>query len=235
VDAMYRASAEMLIAAARLGAEGNLPPPEALRQQLLGGLRDMVARCRAAGIADADTAEARYAIVAFIDERVLQSNWPGRTEWMSNPLQLQLYREYAAGENFFARMRALLNRGAPSPALEVYYLCLALGFTGAMPGAAGAQAARSYLEAAREILTRSARGAPMSPRVLPPDPSPSPPRRRALALPLVLASAAIALVGVLTLNWSLDRSIARVERDVASAGRSRDVPSAAVGAPDGRR
>ena len=108
-----------------------------------------------------------HAVVAFIDERILQSNWPGRTEWMASPLQLLLYREYTAGENFFARMRALLNRGSPSGALEVYYLCLALGFSGASPGAGGMQAARSYQEAARELLTRSVRGAPLSPNAIP--------------------------------------------------------------------
>jgi type VI secretion system protein ImpK len=143
LDAMYRACAEVLLAAAKLGEPGHLPGTEALRQEMLGMLRDLVGSCRAAGIPDAETAEARYAIVAFIDDRVLHSNWAGRAEWMKNPLQLQLYREYAAGENFFARMRALLHRNAPSAALEVYYLCLALGFIGALPGAGGAQTGRS--------------------------------------------------------------------------------------------
>ena len=166
---MYRASAEVLLAAAKLGEPGALPGAEQLRQEMLGMLRNLVAGCRAAGVADTETAEARYAIVAFIDDRVLHSNWAGRAEWMKNPLQLQLYREYAAGENFFARMRALLHRNAPSAALEVYYLCLALGFMGALPGAGGAQTGRSYLEAAREQLTRSGRGGPIAPNGIPTD------------------------------------------------------------------
>jgi type VI secretion system protein ImpK len=215
---MFRASAEMLLAAARLGEpHNNAPSAEALRQEMLNGLRDMVSRCRAAGISDADTAEARYAIVAFIDERILQSNWLGRTEWMSNPLQLQLYREYAAGENFFARMRVLLNRGAPSAALEVYYLCLALGFSGATLGATGAQAARSYQEAARELLTRSVRGTPLSPHAIPSDIRRSPSRGRSLAWPLVFASAAVGVIGLGALSWSLHRTIDRVAHDVAAA------------------
>lgn len=228
MDAMYRACAEMLLSAAQLGDERNTMSAEQLRQAMLEGLRDMVSRCRAAGIADGEIAEARYAIVAFIDERVLQSNWVGRGEWMSNPLQLQLYREFTAGENFFARMRALLNRGVPSAALEVYYLCLALGFTGAMPGAGGAQAARSYLDAARAPLTRSTRSAPMSPHGIPSDPYPMRARVRSLVWPLILASAAVALVGLFALAWSLHKTLERVVQDVANADATQTVSTSHV-------
>jgi type VI secretion system protein ImpK len=224
MDAMYRASAEMLLAAARLGEQSDPRSAEAVRQEMLLALRDMVSRCRAAGIPDAETAEARYAIVAFIDERILQSNWPGRTEWMASPLQLLLYREYTAGENFFARMRALLNRGSPSGALEVYYLCLALGFSGASPGAGGMQAARSYQEAARELLTRSVRGAPLSPNAIPTDIRGSRSSGRSLAWPLVFGCAAVGLIGLGALSWSLHRTLDRVTRDVAAAEAAQAAP-----------
>jgi type VI secretion system protein ImpK len=111
VDAIYWASAEVLIAAARLGSDRDMPAPEALRAELLRMLQQMVSRSRQAGITDKEIAEARYAIVAFIDERVLRSNWPGRVEWMNQPLQLQLFNEFAAGENFFIRMKALIQAG----------------------------------------------------------------------------------------------------------------------------
>jgi type IV/VI secretion system ImpK/VasF family protein len=145
---------------------------------------------------------------------------------MNNPLQLQLYREYTAGENFFFRMRALLNRGAPSAALEVYYLCLALGFSGAMPGAGGTQAARSYMEAARELLTRSVRGTPLSPHAIPTDIRRSRSRGRSLTWPLVFACAAVGIIGLGALSWSLHRTLDRVLRDVAAA----DAAQAAGGA-----
>jgi type VI secretion system protein ImpK len=214
---MYRASAEILLAAAKLGEQGTASGTEQLRQQMLGMLRELVAGCRAGGIPDAETAEARYAIVAFIDDRVLHSNWAGRGEWMKNPLQLQLYREYAAGENFFARMRALLHRNAPSPALEVYYLCLALGFVGALPAAGGAQTGRSYLEAAREQLTRAGRGAPIAPNGVPVDRQGTRSRTHALGIPLVLACLVVAVAGVLSLDWALDKTVERVRHDVAAA------------------
>lgn len=212
MDTMYCAAAEMLLFATQLGNVRYLGSAEQLQQEVLGALRDMVSRCRAAGIADAETAEARYAIVAFVDDRVLQSDWLGRAQWMSNPLQLQLYREYAAGENFFARMRALLNRGSPSQALEVYYLCLALGFA----GAGGAQAARSYLEAARGRLIRTARAAPMSPHAVSTDPPRLTPRLPHLAWPLVLGSAMAALIGLCVLGWSLHGTLDRIAQEAAA-------------------
>ncbi|HXX67374.1 MAG TPA: DotU family type IV/VI secretion system protein [Polyangiaceae bacterium] len=165
-DVVFAASAEVLAAAAQIG---QLPgaSPESVRADMIGRLRQFVSRCRDAGIDDAEIAEARYALVAFIDDRVLKSGWSGREAWMSNPLQLQFFREYTAGENFFGRMRALLHRGEPFFALEVYYLCIALGFAGAMQAGGASQGARSYVEAARTRLLRGVSADRVAPNAIP--------------------------------------------------------------------
>jgi type VI secretion system protein ImpK len=74
-----------------------------------------------------------------MDDRILKAHWSGRTEWANNPLQLELYQENSAGEGFYARLHALLVRAETAAALEIYYLCLALGFTGASRGGADAE------------------------------------------------------------------------------------------------
>ncbi len=161
---MYWVCADVLMLAVQLPGAPQLPPPVELRQRLLTALDAMVGRGRAAGVSDADLAEARYALVAFIDEQILKSNWTGRNEWMGQPLQLLLYQQYTAGENFFVRLRALLQEGRRSDALHAYYLCLVLGFRGAY-GISGDHAAlASFLEAARQQL---ARGMPPSERLGP--------------------------------------------------------------------
>src|SRR5262245_7867347 len=81
--------------------------PHEVRDWFGAQLERMVAQGRALGLEQADLDEARYALVAFIDEQVLRSSWPGREEWMKQPLQLSSYRENVAGENFFRRLRAL--------------------------------------------------------------------------------------------------------------------------------
>jgi type VI secretion system protein ImpK len=223
VSAIYWASAEVLIVAARLGSDRDLPPPEELRRTILAALHHMVSQCRAAGIPDSETAEARYAIVAFIDERILKSNWPGRAEWMNNPLQLQLYREYTAGENFFARMRALLHKPEGSMALEIHYLCLALGFTGAASNTGLVQNAQSYLEAAGARLPRANPATPISPHAVPTDHHSFTAPRRPLVLALSLSCAFVVLLGLGLLAWSLDTAVARTGRDLAGVQAARSV------------
>ena len=150
---IYRICSDTLVFALRLPTAMDLPGAAELRQRAVGMLDRMVSEGRALGLPEADLAEARYALVAFIDEQVLKSTWPGRTEWMSNPLQLLLYREYTAGENFFVRLRSLLTTGARPLAIEVYYLCLALGFRGAYGVSGEVTAITSYSEAARRDLS----------------------------------------------------------------------------------
>ncbi len=225
MNPIYRASAEILIAATQLGSERVTKAPERLREELLAMLQQMVSRCRAAGIADADTAEARYAIVAFIDERILKSNWPGRAEWMNHPLQLQLYREYTAGENFFARMRALLHRPQFSVALEIYYLCLALGFTGASSGEKDCQ---SFLDAigARLAIANASAGA-LSPHAIPTDHYTFTEPRRSMLVGLGLCCALVVALGLGLLDWSMGRNLRRTERDLtAEAARTHPTNSA---------
>jgi len=149
---MYRVCAESLRFALTLPTSVNLPPAAELRQRALAALDDMVGQGRSAGVPDADMAEARYALVAFIDEQVLKSTWSGRAEWMSQPLQLVLYREYTAGENFFVRLRALLQSGTRPFALEAYYLCLALGFRGAYGVSGDMNVVNGFVDAARREL-----------------------------------------------------------------------------------
>jgi type VI secretion system protein ImpK len=214
VDAIYSASAEVLIAATLLGSEQNMPPAETLRQQLLAMLQQMVSRCRQAGIADKDIAEARYAVVAFADERILRSNWPGRVEWMNKPLQLQLFNEFAAGENFFIRMRALLENDRDSKAIQVYYLCLALGFVGA-PGAA--QHAEALSGRARGRLPYVDGAAALSPHAVPTDHYSATQPRRQLVLALVIGCIVVVGLGIGLLRWSLDASVQHTERDLSAA------------------
>jgi len=67
----------------------------------------------------------------LLDETVQGSEWENKEPWVSHPLQLERFGRYDAGEEFFVRLEALRSRRDEKAAvLEVYYLCLALGFRG---------------------------------------------------------------------------------------------------------
>jgi len=75
--------------------------------------------------------DTKYAMVAFIDEMILNSKWPHRNEWMVEPLQLRYFGEHLAGEGFFERLKQLRQTGERNAdVLELYYICMQLGFEG---------------------------------------------------------------------------------------------------------
>lgn len=78
-----------------------------------------------------DVYATKYAFCAAVDETVLNSGFSIRDAWMLQPLQLTLFGEQLAGENFFSRLEDLRAQGAPRlQSLEVFYMCLLLGFQG---------------------------------------------------------------------------------------------------------
>ena len=78
-----------------------------------------------------DIDAAKYAFCAAVDEMILRSPFPIRDDWARRPLQLVLFGEQLAGENFFHRLESLRARGsAHVQALEVFHMCLLLGFQG---------------------------------------------------------------------------------------------------------
>ncbi len=102
----------------------------ALRSRAEGLIDQAVAAARASGADGTAVRDAEFAVVAFFDETILTSEWAGRDAWAAQPLQLSRYNRYDAGEAFFERLRVLLAEGASDQVLEVYYLCLALGYKG---------------------------------------------------------------------------------------------------------
>lgn len=73
----------------------------------------------------------KYALAALVDECVMSSAWPGKLSWMRRSLQLQFFGEHLAGEGFFEKLSNLRQSGIVElDVLEIYALCLQLGFQG---------------------------------------------------------------------------------------------------------
>src|SRR4051812_27463215 len=107
LEQMYWVCSDCLTLAMQLAGASDLPAPQVLRQRITTLLETMRARGNEANIPPQDVGDAMYAIVAFMDEQILRSEWPSRQQWMGQPLQLTYFNENTAGEGFFTRMEAL--------------------------------------------------------------------------------------------------------------------------------
>jgi type VI secretion system protein ImpK len=112
-------------AAQELGAE-----PE-LRERIKKLLKSWEHDCRRADVAQKDINIAKFALVAFIDETLTTSSWSEKETWSAAPLQAELFNRGDAGKEFFVLLEQLRKRRQAHPGLlEVFYLCMALGFEG---------------------------------------------------------------------------------------------------------
>ncbi len=74
-----------------------------------------------------------YASIALLDESVLNSSQPMFASWPRQSLQEEVFGDHIAGENFFAHLQDLMARQDSedlADVLEVFHLCLLLGFRG---------------------------------------------------------------------------------------------------------
>jgi type VI secretion system protein ImpK len=135
----------------QLSSAQDLPAPEVMRQRIASLLDNMDQRAQQVGISMEDVLEAKYALVAFIDEQLLRSGWVGTTDWMARPLQLVYFNENTAGEGFFHRLQALLNQPNRVHVVQIYYYCMALGFEGQY-AVSGNQGLQNVIQQARQMI-----------------------------------------------------------------------------------
>lgn len=129
-ERMYGVCAEALTLASQLSQAPDLPQPDILKQRINATFEGLRQKAQQADIPSADAMEAIYAIAAFMDEQILRSPWPARQQWMAQPLQLAYFHENTAGEGFFQRLAGLESDPDRAHVVQIYYLCLALGFQG---------------------------------------------------------------------------------------------------------
>ena len=82
------------------------------------------------GISEDVFMDARFPVVAYVDELLLCLDWPGKTDWQVHPLQRKYFGTTNAGSEFYDRLNELKKFGPDRDVREVYALCLGLGFRG---------------------------------------------------------------------------------------------------------
>ena len=106
---------------------------QAFRSQMQGALRVAEKEAISKLYPPQDVRLATFAIVALLDETILNSANPAFADWARMPLQEEMFGQHRAGEVFFENVDRLLARDdshGVADLLEVYSLCVLLGYRG---------------------------------------------------------------------------------------------------------
>ncbi len=201
---MSELCAEVLAFAFQLKASKDPGDAQQVKQKVVHLLSDFEQAARAAGYKAEPIANAKYALAAFVDELVLASNLSIKDDWAGSPLQLELFNDFAAGEEFYNKLK-IVRAGGDSDSKEtasVYFLCLTHGFKGMYIDLRGMEERRALMEQlASEIRTTVQGNAKeLSPAWKPPDELPKLVRTAPVWLtPVACAVIVVLLVMVLAI------------------------------------
>ena len=128
----------------------------AFRANIQAGLRSAEKDAVKKAYAPDDIRMATLAVVAFLDESVLNSSNAVFSSWHSMPLQEEMFGHHVAGETFFENLDKLMSRPDShdvADLLEVYTICLCLGYKGRY-GLSGPEATRPLSDSALDKIRR---------------------------------------------------------------------------------
>jgi type VI secretion system protein ImpK len=157
------------------------------RNSIRAALKAAMEQAKAMGYTSDVNQLAFFAVVAFLDESVLKMQNPAFADWAQRPLQEEMFGHNRAGEVFFDHLHTVLTRqdsADTADCLEVYCLCMLLGFKGKyalsavtnlMSGPSGAGSSRpsgeiqSLVRQARDKIDRIRGGMSFLPNVARPE------------------------------------------------------------------
>ena len=104
------------------------PPFEQVKADVMRLITQSKSVCTQGAFSQDDYEQACFAIYAWIDEAVMSSPWEHKNQWLKEQLQRIYYQTADAGEIFFERLNSIGPH--QRDVREIYYLCMAMGFTG---------------------------------------------------------------------------------------------------------
>lgn len=111
----------------------SMPNSQGFRNSIRAALKTAMEEAKAYGYSSEINQLAFFAAVALLDESVLKLQSPAFADWAQKPMQEEMFGHNRAGEVFFEHLRTLLARQDShegADCLEVYTLCMLLGFKG---------------------------------------------------------------------------------------------------------
>jgi type VI secretion system protein ImpK len=131
LNPLVRAANPLLDLVTPLRSMASHPDVESLRMQLVQAIKAFEQQAKAAQVQHDQIAAARYALCTLLDETISSTPWGGGGAWASRSLLVAFHNEAFGGEKFFLILQKLSQDPKNNlPALELMYLCLALGLEG---------------------------------------------------------------------------------------------------------
>jgi len=153
VNPLLAASSVLLALVAQLRATASHADPAGLRRQLLERVGEFEAVAAGAGVSAHHISAARYLLCTFIDEVAEATPWGADGVWAEASLLQEFHDERWGGDKVFKLLDRLSQDAvANRHLLELFYVCLALGFEGRFRGAPDG---RAQLDAIAERLLHS--------------------------------------------------------------------------------
>src|SRR5688572_13135976 len=163
-DNMALAFQEILTVGERLRSNRQMVPDAAsFRHSILEALKAAEHETRRRGYNVDDINLGIFALVAFLDESILGLRSPVFADWPRQTLQEEKYGHHVAGEIFFQNLQKILGRNDShdtADLLEVYHLCLLLGFAGRY-SIGGKGELRAIVEQVSEKIKRIRKPSPL--------------------------------------------------------------------------
>src|SRR5579875_2506149 len=128
------------------------------RTSIRAALKAAMEQAKALGYSSEINQRAFFSVVAVPDENVLRLQSPSFAEWARKPLQEEMFGHNRAGNIFFDYLRELLaqqDSHQNADCLEVYCLCLLLGFRGQYALSSGRNWGGAALGEVRDLIRQS--------------------------------------------------------------------------------
>jgi type VI secretion system protein ImpK len=201
VSPLIAAASPLLHLLTRLRLARRAPDVQALRDRVLGDLRNFERQTRDLGIPMELVRPAHLVLCASVDDLVLNTPWGAASGWAGNTLVASLHHTARGTDEVFDQLRPM--RQAPGkflPVIELTFLCLSLGLMGRyrQAGSGELESIRTEMHAA--IAAQRPRTDPELSRRWRGVAAPYQPGRRGVPVWVALA-AAVALCGGL-LFWT---------------------------------
>ncbi len=157
INPLLGAANVLLALVAQLRATTSHADPAGLRRHLLERVNEFESLAGAAGVPAHQVSAARYLLCSFIDEVIDATPWGAGGAWGQRNLLQEYHDERSGGDKAFKLLERLgEDVVANRHLLELFYVCLALGFEGRYRGVANG---RDQLAAIAERVLESVRPA----------------------------------------------------------------------------